>query len=605
MYGLFYKYLTTVPASTYEKSRTYVSLFDHLKLTSAIASCLAVSNGKERFNMLEFDISGIQKFIFRVTEGGEAKKQIAKSLRGRSLLISMITDCITMSYLHEFGLSESNIIFNTGGGALLLLPDCEDYQERISRITDRLTQALYERFDTDITFVQASVSCDAKELEEFKISKAIDLKARLDEAKSHKYLSVMDENFFFTHSNGKGACELCGKETNGTVRCETCQTILALSDQLVKKEQLVLLFEVGKKTDFRLDEGVQMTLGDCTATLTTRPVVEKKEAAGQLDLNTVAGIESINHAWMGQTRYLAADVPMNKDRNLIPMDKICELVRQDEWGDPKLGILKMDVDNLGAVFAYGLPAGTRSLSKYLTLSRMMEIFFGKYLPDICREISDLINPAISEETSNDTMFYINYAGGDDLVILGPAAGILELASAIRQDFFRYTNNRNLTISGGIFIQKPKQPVRFGVLQAEKYLDQSKELSGKNGITLIGTPLTFEEYGQMLDLVGSWRQAIEDGIYSRTGFYGLMKLLDVTNLPEFSRRIPLALYALKRNAKNQRFVDELKTRICAIADPMEKDQRAAMEKLRRLVLEMKLTIMQTRDGGNDSMQEGRE
>lgn len=44
MYSLLYKYTTLIPSSTYETNNQTVSLFDHLKLTTAIASCLSQNN---------------------------------------------------------------------------------------------------------------------------------------------------------------------------------------------------------------------------------------------------------------------------------------------------------------------------------------------------------------------------------------------------------------------------------------------------------------------------------------------------------------------------------------------------------------------------------
>lgn len=176
LYALLYEYTTLVPASTYEGNKTYVSLFDHLKLTSAIASCLYLNDtDDENFIMFEFDVSGIQKFIFKVTEGKDTKRDVAKSLRGRSFLISAITNLVTYSYLHAFGLTQSNIIFNTGGGALLLLPKCKDFEEKIKNISKTVQQALINKFGTDISYVYAWVECDKKELEKFKISKATKL----------------------------------------------------------------------------------------------------------------------------------------------------------------------------------------------------------------------------------------------------------------------------------------------------------------------------------------------------------------------------------------------------------------------------------------------
>ena len=75
------------------------------------------------------------------------------------------------------------------------------------------------------------------------------------------------------------------------------------------------------------------------------------------------------------------------------------------YGDEKLGVLKMDVDNLGAIFAFGLKQGKnndvtlqRSLSKYLTLSRFIELFFGYKLKQICLDLK-VKNYKIKTKTS--------------------------------------------------------------------------------------------------------------------------------------------------------------------------------------------------------------
>ncbi len=604
MYGLLYQYTTSVPASSYEGKKPFVSLFDQSKLRAAVASCLALGTGNQ-FNMLEFDVSGIQKFIFRITEGRETKSGIAKSLRGRSLFVSLLTDGITMSFLHEFGLTQNSIIFNTGGGALLLLPDVPDYEERVSKVGNQLIENLYEQFHTDLTFVWASVLCNEEELYRFKTDKAIELKGRLEQAKSRKYLPLLDSaflsadssGFFYQPAQNQAVCELCGNEIENEGVCPVCEVLIRCSDFLTKKKDLVLLFQFGQPLDFFREQAVEIRLGDCYIYLSTKEAVLQLEGSGKLDLNRVFALESVNHAWMGLTRYLATEVPLDSEGRILDMEAICELAPQEKWGDPKLGILKMDVDNLGTIFAYGLPADTRSLSKFLTLSRMMEVFFGKHLPEICRKVSAEINPEIGLVTKNKTLFYINYAGGDDLVILGPAAGILKLASAINTNLNAYTHNENITISGGIYIQRATQPIRFGVLEAESMLSAAKDREGKNAVSLLNTTLGFREYDQVLKATADFKKNIEEGHYSRTSFYALMKLLDVETIDEFERRIPLALYSVFRNSKNEDFSRKIKARINDIYPLKEaqqsKGQDKAIERLRQLILEMKLTIMQTR------------
>ena len=215
----------------------------------------------------------------------------------------------------------------------------------------------------------------------------------------------------------------------------------------------------------------------------------------------------------------------------------------------------------------------------------MENFFGHELMNICVEVSKKMNSNISQFSDNESMFYINYAGGDDLVIMGPASGILELSKVINERFSEYTLNKNITISGGITIQSPSAPIRFGIKEAEEYLSQSKTLDGKNGITLIHTSCKMNEYEQVLQQVNVFRKYITNQNISRTNFYNMMKVLDVENMEKYYRNIPILLYSLKRNVKNKEVRQDLISKISMVN--MNCDQ------LKKLVLEMKLAIMQTR------------
>lgn len=581
MYALLYEFATLIPASTYEGNETYVSLFDHLKLTSAIASCLGLDQEENNptFQMLEFDISGIQNFIFKVTEGEESKKEIAKSLRGRSLYISLITDFITYSFLNAFGLTQSNIIFNTGGGALLLLPNTEDFEDRVSQTASRLQKVLFDQFHTDITFVYSTVSCDKEELEKFKTDKAIELKSQLEQEKFKKFQHLIEApNFFVETPQGNAVCELCGSVFTKSNKCSICSTIIDVSNFFVRNHDLIyIVFDFDGRLNQPLIEHklVPIPMGKATIYLMNQDFYQKLPVSEMY-------VETINQASMGSVRYLANMVPFD-GKNVMSLEDICEQLIPAEWGDQKLGILKMDVDNLGSVFAYGLDKNTRSLSKFLTLSRLIEIFFGMHLETMCLEVSHAMNPDLDGET----MFYINYAGGDDLVILGPVAAILFLAQKINQRLNEYTQNENITISGGIYIQKPKEPVRFGIHKAEEYLSQSKNLTNKNGITLIDTTCSFAEYDQVLKQTMEFRDWILDKQINRTNFYNLMTLLNQDSFDKVVRHIPIVFYSLKRNVANERIRNEL----VQFVSKLSKD---SMEDLRKLVLSMKLAIMLTRE-----------
>lgn len=584
--GLLYEYTTLIPALNVEDEASYVSLFDHLKLTSAIASCIALSDSKDlenpKFNMFEFDVSGIQKFIFKVTEGKDTKGGIAKSLRGRSFFISAITNIVTYSYLYEFGLTESNIIFNTGGGGLLLLPDCADYDERIEKVSERVMTALFEVFAADISYVYASVDCDAKELETFKTEKALELKEKLENEKSRKLHTLIGEkDFFYKKIKEPYVCAMCGTipVNNEGGRCSICKEIEKLSSFFVTHDKMYLVYDFENKLNNKLQHAVDIN------ELKYLHVYLISEEDYLTVINTGFDyIESLNHSRLGNTRWIANLVPQN-NHGLLSMEQIAEYCIPEEYGDPKLAILKMDVDNLGAIFAFGLE--TRSLSKFLTLSRLTEVFFGHHLVKICKDVSKEINPDIAKQSHNESMFYINYAGGDDLAIIGPAAGIIKLSLAINDKLNEYTLNDNISISGGINIQSPTYPVRFGIQEAEEYLEQAKENDGKNSVTLIHTTCKMKEFEEVLDKVDEYKSYIDNEKISRTTFYQIMNVLDTDSENLYLRSIPRILYSLTRNVSDVEIRNQLKNEIAA--------SNITMNQLKVLVLEMKLAIMQTRRG----------
>ena len=573
LYSLLYKYTTFMPASTYETDHPTVSLFDHLKLTSAIASCLSYEKN-ENFYMFEFDISGIQSFIYKITEGNTLKQKVAKSLRGRSALVSLITNAITYAILNEFSLTEANIIFNTGGGGIILLPYLDDTEIRIKHVCEEIQKQLYRRFNTQLSFVYAYEKLDAKELELFKSEKALSLKVKLDEAKQQKHIHFINDKFVFEQLEERKLCQLCQDHyaTKDGI-CDLCNEIIDISDYYTKHDQFLVLYDFddtfqGKKAELIIDFGFVKLL-----------FLERIDD-DLIDSESFYYLDSVNCFECGNIKLIANMVPRNQS-----FEEIVKMM-DDKYGDQKLGILKMDVDNLGAIFAFGLKQKNdsayelqRSLSKYLTLSRLMEFFFSQRLKDICLQVSQ-------RYTSYENIFYINYAGGDDLVIIGPVYAIVQLAEEIHKEFKDYVNNDNITISGGIYIQNPKKPVRFGIQYADDALELSKQTKEKNSITILDTTVSFSDYRDILEKVEKYRNYIANEKISRTNFYRIMNYINDGSIEEYYEAIPKIQYSLYRNINDETIRLEVSKDLTTIRD--------SLYDLKKLVLMMKLTILFTRE-----------
>ncbi len=145
LYHLLQKYTWCVPSAVW-KDVPDVSLFDHLKTTCAIAACLyntdveyldnliggiakswrkeELSNEEEnalnatKFLLIGGDISGIQNFIYSISSPEEARKGMAKRVRGRSFYLNLLNDAIATHIISRLQLPQTNLLW-CGGGHLL------------------------------------------------------------------------------------------------------------------------------------------------------------------------------------------------------------------------------------------------------------------------------------------------------------------------------------------------------------------------------------------------------------------------------------------------------------------------------------------------------
>lgn len=594
MYYLLNDYLVTVPASTYKVDHPTVSLFDHLKLTSAIASCLFFQEAFENyetydrlkddhksFYLLELDVSGIQSFIYKVAEGADTKPGLVKALRGRSAYVGLITNAISYAFLDLFGLTEANILFNTGGGSVILLPYTTETQALVEEKATALQRDMYQIFHNDLTFVYGLLDVNRDELEKYKSESAIELRSRLGRNKMRKYSQLINQDFFFKKAQGNQTCQMCGNIIFAGKQCPICKSVEQLSLTLTGNDQYGIYYDF-HHSDVKNEIGKAIDLG-----FVTIKFIKKRESLAGLDAYYVDGVNGFHSGNMK----LSANLVPRDEYGIMNFEKIASwtgIKNSERFGDPKLAILKMDVDNLGGIFAFGLkskgkPELMRSISKYVTLSRLMNYFFSEKLMRICKETSY----EVTGEHKN--VFYINYAGGDDLVIIGPVYGILYLAKNIDQEFSAYTGNENITISGGINIQGPKEPIRFGVQMAEDYLDQAKHAdpTRKHAITLMNVRIPFEDYGRLLARVEEYRQAMAQGALSRTMVYNIMSNIRDVDMQGYMRMIPRVLYILYRaqTNKNNAEIEMVKK------DILTHSKNESMKD--NYVLLLKLAIMMTR------------
>jgi CRISPR-associated protein Csm1 len=177
---------------------------------------------------------------------------------------------------------------------------------------------------------------------------------------------------------------------------------------------------------------------------------------------------------------------------------------RDAEGVQWLGVLRMDVDNLGAVFTQWRPE--RAMMGTGMMSREMETFFSHHLNEIVRE-----HATIKNGNEERLAAYIIYAGGDDLFIVGAWHLLPQLAEAIHAAFHEYTGNEHLTISAGISLMpRTKMPLYLAADEAKEALDDKAKgrrwvLAGENGTSKVYREWREKNAICFLDTVVGWSE----------------------------------------------------------------------------------------------------
>ena len=169
-----------VPSSTDKNQLVDISLYDHSRTTAAIASAIydyfQAENitdyqkelfdynatefyDKNAFLMMNFDMSGVQNFIYNIS-GSKA----LKSLRARSFYLDMLLEYISDNLLEKLELSRANILYVGGGHAYLLLANTNKTKAILSDFEHDLKTWFLDKFKIDLYVAMAYTEVSANDL---------------------------------------------------------------------------------------------------------------------------------------------------------------------------------------------------------------------------------------------------------------------------------------------------------------------------------------------------------------------------------------------------------------------------------------------------------
>lgn len=530
LYHLLFKYGARVPGANPQ-----VSAFDQVRVEAALALCDSLhESDKQEYLLLKGDLSGIQKFIYSDIDMGEPgnTEKLAQKLRGRSFYVALLTDFLANLYVQQLGLTEANILYSGGGHFLLLMPSGGTTISKTQELAQAINMDLIDTIGFRTSFLIGMTTCEGDIKTDF--SRYIrQVNDNLNEQKYRKHERYLEKIFFEPDHQlvldsfkddiylGKGlpyAQYLVALEVDTVIAWEdkiwtphasflwqqsgTTQYFFLIGKDrnLSSQEQILKLVQLAgprvKKVNItRLNStdflGMQQWLAKEQPTLPVEygfrfvgsyaPLDEKKRTV--LHFGELAEKNSIEPLLVQRRADLVAQHNLAAEANLSPP----QAVAPTKLPYPMLGVLRLDVDDLGSIFAFGL-GEDRSIGRVANLSRELSLFFSGYFNYLAKRFD----------------VYTTYSGGDDAFVVGSWINVVHFAEALRKAFARFVcYNPDISFSGGIYFCSEHFPIAKFADKAEDCEKEAKAYAfdgqEKNAISVFNQTLDWESFTSMVDL----------------------------------------------------------------------------------------------------------
>lgn len=480
--------MSYLPSSTSKGEVADISLFDHVKLTAAISSCIyqymndsqvkdyreyLYKNaqdfyGKKAFLLYSMDLSGIQDFIYTIHS-----KDALKTLRARSFYLEIMMEHMIDTLLERLSLSRANLLYAGGGHCYMILPNTAAVKDVLARFMGGTNEWLTENYDIALYVADGYAEASADNLKNVPEKSYGELfktmSNAISEKKSNRYMIEQIKNL---NSSKKiqysRECRICKRldRVNEEGVCSICDAMRKSSKAIMNEQFFVI-------TSSEVENGLPLPCGAWMIAESEQKLRDRMQNQPQSLLRAYSknryytGLDVAARIWVGN--YSGDDCQTMED-----------LARHafDSGAVRRIGVLRADVDNMGQAFTSGFAEKYNTISRTATLSRQLSMFFKCYINTLLAEKEYMIG-----ESSGGRSATIVYSGGDDLFIVGAWNDIVELAVDIRRNFKKYTLG-TLTLSAGIGMYDSGYPISRIAYEVGDLEEDSKNLPGKDAITLL-------------------------------------------------------------------------------------------------------------------------
>lgn len=523
-----------VPSSTNRAEVCDISLYVHSKITSAVASCMKLyfdeqqiqdykkycfNSGSKIFRnekiylLVSGDISGIQDFIYTIPSKGALK-----TLRGRSLYIDLLLEEFVDEYLEQIGLSRANVLYSGGGHFYILAPNIEDTKKAIDKLQAKMNRWLMENIGINLYLAIGMAECSANNLmkSEAQGNLFATVNKKLKDDKTIRYSKDEDflEHIFNVekeNDTAKKECNICHNlvdklwkyNSDEEIACEFCLNLYKLGQDILTQD---LVFVISEE---KIDGGIKIFGKDKDLYMYAVNIEDIDMFKGKI--LRIYSKNNLLESDLAIRLYLADYSAKNENDEVMTFDDLAKSSCKTDKGIKRLGVLRLDIDDLGIAFSSGFVSDKdkiednlryATLSRYADLSKDISMFFKVAINKICA--GDLTGCVDFEERAFNIFgiakapkrkVNIIYAGGDDLFLVGAWDEVLEVAIDINRAFKQFTNGK-LTLSADMAMFSPTYPISKMAEIAGLLVQMSKNRKDKNSIALFGMETNLKANGQL-------------------------------------------------------------------------------------------------------------
>ncbi|MGD1823543.1 MAG: type III-A CRISPR-associated protein Cas10/Csm1 [Pleomorphochaeta sp.] len=437
------EYTWCIPSATNDLYND-ISLYDHSVTTMVFALAMVNSTDLSKFKIFAADVSGIQQYIFQSKYS--SFKGAAKVFRGRSFIISAISNAYKLALCEKLNIIPFVDLIDAGGKFTFILPNDISLDIKLKEFIKEQELFFFKKYDGSLCVLTYfnNYDIDSFSKEKF-VETQKDVGFNLNSKKVTKFINCLEDIEVINNKiDIKGSrCAICGKRivTNSNYEnCDECEKIKNIGAHVLNKS----FINFNKYKGYEIVKGVYVSIADQI-----------------LDENFYSYI-------LGNTN---EKYPLWRLNTHSPEDTFKEMAEaslsEDGLGKKFLAYVKIDVDNLGEIFISGFPKEIYTISRYVTLSRLLNQFFNVYVKNILEK--------------DYPEAYTVISGGDDVFIILPWNQAIDFIETLKLKFRLYCcNNKNIHFSTGIVVGHHHEP--FALLNEKANIqldDRAKEREGKN------------------------------------------------------------------------------------------------------------------------------